>query len=1094
MQTKGLFAALLCGAMCLTGCLKNIESESVSEVRKGKAKELISQANLNDALAQAEVIKANAEATIAEAQAKLLEAQAAIAEAEALRLTIQAELDAVNVEIAKVKLESEKVKLQAEKARLQQLLAEVEAAIAKADLAKQEALNKLAKAQMQAEIDQVTMQKKLVEAQEDLYKEIAKMEENAAKALKKAWWNYSQAMNKYYEAVAQKVEKEVAVARMQSDITYGIYQLGYQAAAYEQKIEMYMEEIEFLESFINVSYDELVERYNQLTKDYTVALTNVEIAKENEQTVALAWTTLKNLQSDDPDDDRLEYTNDWQGNFVTYLENTGASFVPQVDPVTYQWTQGIMVKKEGELPVFTPLFTHDPYYYYFGYTYADGGWLVADPDSYELYPAIENGVRSAYAEAFPTQFEFVPANIFTENINAFIDENLAETKKYYAQQQEDLETEYNKAKSGYLQYVVAEDDYVHVDGVVDEISYYKALVNGMQAYVEEADQKLEPIEKEYYAAEEDLDKALVAEKEIANKLTEYQKGNTLRAAFNIADANWDEARMAYNQARNDLFTLQNNIAYQRYLIIGYGEPADEDDLGLSTKAARAKAAKEAKEAEVAALEAKITTQIKTDYETSKAALEKLNSETIPGLIDKEREAFDAWQAKVQAKATYADAVTDTELANAKRAHDDALEALNKALADAATSGDPDKPSTYDIYVIARDDYFAVYNPYMTAYIELNGSEDEGFGPIWGLVQEAEYWDALLKEAQEELKKLEEKLGKEATETEPATGAFKKVDDAKEAMDKAKADRDAAFAPIAPMAEDPAELKALKEEQQKAMKAVDDKIEEMDKLENEYYKIMNAYNKYDFYVDELDPKYAPEASHNHYPEDMWGWKKHDYKKKPSTAQRLADAEEHLLYIEDSFAKQTKEIADNLATAEQSAETVKANIARLDTFKADYMAWGETLVAAYISYIEAQKATIDAEIALSGVNAEYMALGALANGTVVALEGEDGEVETYDIEELDDLIYYIKTGLVYNEATGKYEKDKNFQSISDLYDLIEAIEDQIAASNIDKKTNAQQLAKLQAELKALDKKIEVYNALVEMYAAQIAELTGTTPEVE
>lgn len=1092
MQTKGLFAALLCGALCLTGCLKNIESESVSEVRKAKAQELVSQAKLNEAMAQAEVIKANAEATIADAQAKLLEAQAAIAEAEALRLTIQAQLDEVNVQIAMVKLEEEKVKLQAQKAKLQQLLAEVEAAIAKADLAKQEALNRLAKAQMQAEIDQVTMQKKLVEAQEDLYKEIAKMEENAAKALKKAWWNYSQALNKYYEAVAQKVEKEVAVARMKSDITYGIQELSYEAAYYNQMIEQYNAEIEFLESFINVSYEELVKRYNQLTKDYTVALTNVEIAKENEEVAEDAYYELVYMKYPGSSTKLLEYTYDWQNNFVSYLLKTGAVFTTEVDPVTDLYTKGIMVQKEGELPVFTPLFTG--YSSYSGYT-VDGGYLNADPDSYELYPAIENGVRSAYAKAFPTQYTFVAANIFTENINAFIDENLAETKKYYAQQQEDLEKDYNKAKSGYLQYVDAEDDYIHVDGVVDEISYYKALVNGMQAYVEEANQKLEPIEKEYYAAEEDLDKALVAEKEIANKLTEYQKGNTLRAAFNIADANWDEARMAYNKARNDLFTLQNDIAYQRYLIIGYGEPGDADYYeGLSTTAAKAKAAKEAKEAEVAALEAKITTKIKTDYKTSKEAYEKLINETIPGLIDAERAAFDAWQAKIQANATYDEAVTDTELANAKKAHDEALEALNKAFADAADPVDPEKPTTYSVYVKAQQDYYDVYNPYMTAYIELNGSEDEGFGPTWGLVQAAEYWDALLKEAQEELKKLEEELGKEATETEPATGAFKEVDDAKEAMDKAKADRDAAFAPIAPMAEDPAELKALKEEQQKAMKAVDEKIEEMDKLYNEYYKIKNAYNKYDFYVDELDPKYAPEASHNHYPEDMWGWKKHDYKKKPSTAQRLADAQEHLLFIEDSFAKKTQLIADALDAEEKEAETVKANIARLDTFKADYMAWGETLVAAAISWDKAEKATIDAEIALSVVEAQYEALGALANGTVVALEGEDGEVKTYNIEELDDLIYYIKTGMVWDETTQKYVKDETFTSISDLYDLIEAIEDQIAAYKIDEKTNVQQLAKLQAELEALDKKIEVYNALVEMYAAQIAELTGTTPEVE
>ena len=1082
MQTKGLFAALLCGAMCLTGCLKNIESESVSEVRKGKAKELISQANLNDAMAQAEVIKANAEATIAEAQAKLLEAQAAIAEAEALRLTIQAQLDEVNVQIAMVKLEEEKVKLQAQKAKLQQLLAEVEAAIAKADLAKQEALNRLAKAQMQAQIDQVNMQKKLVEAQAELDKEIAKMEENTAKALRKAWWNYSQALNKYYEAVAQKVEKEAAVARMEDDLYYGLYELSNQAAYYQQVIEQYNAEIEFLESFINHSSSEIMEMADQFRKDYTVALTNVAIAEENEQTAGSAYYTLWYLQDDDPDYDRLEYTNNWQGNFVTYLENTGANFVLQVDPVTEMYTQGIMVQKEGELPVFTPLFTGYASYYYGRYI-ADHGYVYENPDTYELYPAIENGIRSAYAEAFPTQFEFVPANIFTENINAFIDENLAETKKYYAQQQEDLEKLYNQDKSGYLNYDGV--DYVHVDGVVDEISYYQALVNGMQVYVEEADQKLEPLEQQSYVLADDLDKALVAKAEIANKLTELDKGNTLRAAFNIADANWDEARMAFNQAQNDLDNLQNDIAYQRFVIIGYGEPSGFYMEGLSTTAAKAKAAKEAKEAEVAALEAKITTKIKNDYETSKAALETLNSETIPGLIDKEREAFDAWQAKVQAKATYADAVTDTELAKAKKAHDDALEALNKALADAATSGDPDKPSTYDVYIIARDAYNAVYDPYKAAYDQLNGVEPT----IWGLVQEAERCEAMLKEAQEELKKLEEELGKEATETEPATGAFKKVDDAKEAMDKAKADRDAAFAPIAPMAEDPAEVKALKEEQEKAIKAVDDKIEEMEALKNEFFKIQNAYNKYDFYVKELDPEYAPEANHNHYAEDMWGWKKHDYKKKSSTAQRLADAQEHLLFIEDSFAKQTQLIADALDAEEKEAETVKANIARLDTFKADYMAWGETLVAADVAYIDAQKAVIDAQIAASEVYAQYYAINDLINGVVVVYQGEN-----YTIEEVEDLIYYYKTGLVWDETTQKYVKDETFVSINDLYELIEEIEYQIEAYKVDEKTNIQVLAKLNAELEALNKKIEVYNALVEMYAAQIAELTGTTPEVE
>ena len=83
MQNKTLFAALLVGALCLSSCVKNVESESVTAVRNAKAKQIESIAKLNEATAQAEIIKANAEATIADAQAKLLEAQAKQAEANA---------------------------------------------------------------------------------------------------------------------------------------------------------------------------------------------------------------------------------------------------------------------------------------------------------------------------------------------------------------------------------------------------------------------------------------------------------------------------------------------------------------------------------------------------------------------------------------------------------------------------------------------------------------------------------------------------------------------------------------------------------------------------------------------------------------------------------------------------------------------------------------------------------------------------------------------------------------------------------------------------------------------------------------------------
>ena len=71
MQKKSLLVALFCGALCLTGCLKNEESASVAQVRIAKANELNSIAKLNEAKAAAEAVYAQAELTIANAEAKL---------------------------------------------------------------------------------------------------------------------------------------------------------------------------------------------------------------------------------------------------------------------------------------------------------------------------------------------------------------------------------------------------------------------------------------------------------------------------------------------------------------------------------------------------------------------------------------------------------------------------------------------------------------------------------------------------------------------------------------------------------------------------------------------------------------------------------------------------------------------------------------------------------------------------------------------------------------------------------------------------------------------------------------------------------------
>ena len=104
MQKKSLLVALFCGALCLTGCLKNEESASVAQVRIAKANELNSIAELNKAKAQAEVIYANAEATLKNAQAELEKANAALVMAEAETEKVRAQLLAVQVKLAEVQV------------------------------------------------------------------------------------------------------------------------------------------------------------------------------------------------------------------------------------------------------------------------------------------------------------------------------------------------------------------------------------------------------------------------------------------------------------------------------------------------------------------------------------------------------------------------------------------------------------------------------------------------------------------------------------------------------------------------------------------------------------------------------------------------------------------------------------------------------------------------------------------------------------------------------------------------------------------------------------------------------------------------------
>lgn len=102
-----------------TSCVKDNESQSVTEIRNAKAEQLKAMATLSKAQAEAALINANATKVLMEAQAQLALAEAAFKQAEA---------DGEQVKVEEAKLAYEKAKATAQ--------LEIDAAIARAEAAK----------------------------------------------------------------------------------------------------------------------------------------------------------------------------------------------------------------------------------------------------------------------------------------------------------------------------------------------------------------------------------------------------------------------------------------------------------------------------------------------------------------------------------------------------------------------------------------------------------------------------------------------------------------------------------------------------------------------------------------------------------------------------------------------------------------------------------------------------------------------------------------------------------------------------------------------------------------------------------------------
>ena len=548
MQHKALFVAMLVGSIGLASCVKNIESQSVTDVRNAKAKQIESVAKLNEATAQAEVIKANAEATIAAAQAKLLEAQAKQAEATAALIQAQAELQAVNIQIQLVKLEEEKVILQAKKAELQKLIAEYEASIALAEAQMQEYLNRLANAEAQAEIDALKNQAELLKQEKRLADAAASLEDELRARVTTVWNNYSTAVNNYNTKSVELIKKEAELAKLQAkavdnrEITYD------EIVAQEAKIARLEEELEVMEEYLEKTSDEIKE----LIEPAREALIAANTAQAEATAIrTAAYNEYYTLYGKDK-----EYEQGWDNNFKNFVYNhilyqkfSGVS--SKYNEETERYESGLyFYQEEGTnlSRIFVPLWTNTDY----GYGYLE-------EKEFAIYPEPVEGVRATYTASIPAVIKFSPAQIFTENFDQYF-------KVLVDNQKKNAETSKESTKKTYD---------ANVEYVEGRITALKGELAAYGDYVAAAKPEIEEARTAILKAKEDIEKADADRKAKQAAYDNYvtsqasisyqaQNERDKSNALKIAEENLRKAQMDFSEKSFAVKELKDKIELDTY--------------------------------------------------------------------------------------------------------------------------------------------------------------------------------------------------------------------------------------------------------------------------------------------------------------------------------------------------------------------------------------------------------------------------------------------------------------------------------------------------------------------------------------------------
>ena len=255
-----------CLALLIGSCVKDDESQSVTNIRDAKTEQLKSVAALNNATAEATKTLAEADAALKLAQAEAAKAEAALTAAQAKAAEVEAQLKEVELEAARAELEA--------------LKAQYEAEIAKWEAKKAEYLAKMEEAAVKAQQALIKAQEALAKAEESYLTTLEGIESREAAKLVTLYNAYAQASRNLISAQNTLAAYKVELAKAETALVDAQESKESYVKAQEANIEGYLEQIAKAEARIEI--------YKEYATEVDLEAMQAEVDK-----AYVAWQTAK---------------------------------------------------------------------------------------------------------------------------------------------------------------------------------------------------------------------------------------------------------------------------------------------------------------------------------------------------------------------------------------------------------------------------------------------------------------------------------------------------------------------------------------------------------------------------------------------------------------------------------------------------------------------------------------------------------------------------------------------------------------------------------------------------------------------------------